>query len=150
MRFSEKSPAKLSIDLGVSPRLTILFVFVHGGALVIAIFVEMSLALRVLAVLLIGMSLYRNLMVHTLRRAPRAVVALTVNEDDTCALRHRGSEVWREGRLTDSWVHPLLVIVVVRLEGSRWSTGVLIAGDAVAAESFRRLRVRLRLRSVAA
>lgn len=146
----EKSPDSARLELGTSRALAAVLVLLHAGALVIALIVPLHGAIRAALVALLGASLYRALALHALRRAGDAITGFIVREDESCALRRGRSEQWRESRLLDRWVHPWITILIVREESKWLSSSVVIPADAVAAEAFRRLRVRLRLRSAAA
>lgn len=148
--MSAKSPDNTRIELGASRALAAVLVLLHGGALVIAMSVPLNSPTRVALIILVIASLYRALGLHALRRTGGAITAFMLRDDDTCAVRRRGWEEWRESRLLDRWVHPWVTILIVREEGRRWTSSIVIPADAVAAEAFRRLRVRLRLRSAAA
>ncbi len=146
--MSTKSPVSLRLDLGASRLLAAVLMAAHGGAAAIAAWLPLALPFRLGLLALVAVSLYRGLRDHALRRGARAITAFRLNADDTCAVQ-RGAAGWEEGRLRDCWVHPLLTILVVRAGGRRRSVSVVIAADAVSAEAFRRLRVRLRLQTAA-
>lgn len=125
-----------------------MLVIVHGGAVAIALPLPLPIPVRLVLAVLTLASLYRGVHRHALRRARAAVVGFQMNGgDDGCLLRRRGTEVWEEGRLIDRWVHPWIALAVVRCDGRRTTDRVVIPADAVAPEAFRRLRVRLRLRT---
>lgn len=149
-RLYAESPDNLTVELGPSRALTAALVLVHGGAVALGLMLPLALTVRITLVALIAVSLYRSVQRHGLRRAHNAIEALALNVDDDCALRHRGSSEWRPGRLIDRWVQRWLTILVVRCDGHRWAESVVICADALPAERFRRLRVRLRLRTEAA
>ncbi len=145
--MSEKSFNKIRLELRASRLLLVVLVAVHGGALAIAMWVPLPLALRLGLVVLIVVSAYRELNRHALRRAQGAIVAFELSaEDGACAVRRRGSTDWQEARLVEQWVHPRLTLLTVRYARKRWPAGVVIAADAVEKEAFRRLRTQLRLR----
>lgn len=133
------------MDLGVSRALAGILLAVHGGALAIALAMPLSLWIRLILVVTVFGSLYRGLTRHALRQSRGAVVGLRIDgADDRCALRRREAAAWEEGRLVDCWVHPWLTLAVVR-GAHRLPERVVIPADALPAEMFRRLRVRLRL-----
>ena len=118
----------------------------HAGALVIVIVLPIEVAVKVALFALIGLNLARSIGHHGLRRSGVAVVAVMLSGDE-CALRRRGSNDWEAGRIANCWVQPWLTLLVVRSDARRRATRVVILPDAVAGEAFRRLRVRLRLRT---
>lgn len=141
--MSVKSPDNLTFDLGASRALALVLGVVHAGAVAIASLLPIVATLRLALIGAVALSLYRGLRLHALRRPRAAVVALTLADDDDCALRRRDAGEQEDGRLIDRWVHPWLSILVIRTHGRRWPTSVVIAADAMPAEAFRRLRVRL-------
>lgn len=147
--MSGASPSRLVIELGASRALAAVLVVLHAGAGVIAVTLPLGWYWRLALLALVAVSLWRALVLHAWRRAPAAVVGLAVDDEDTCALRRRTGAGWEEGRLLDCWVHPRLALLTVRLCARRRAIGVVIPADAAAAEPFRRLRVRLRLRTSA-
>lgn len=136
---------RLVLELGTSPRLAAALAALHAGAAVVALTLPLGWPWRAMLLVFVGASLYLALWRHALRRAPAAVVALALGDGTRCALRRRGGEGWEEGTLVDCWVHARLALLAVRCPGRPFACGVVIPGDGVAAEPFRRLRVRLRL-----
>lgn len=85
-----------------------------------------------------------------LRTAPGSVVGFEIHPDCRCAAQIRSGE-WLEARLLpSSFVAPYLTVLNLRVEGRRFPIHVTILPDAVDAEDFRRLRVRLRWKCSAA
>lgn len=146
-RLYAESPDKLTFDLRPSTVLAAVLAAAYGGAVVIALLLPIPLFVRIALVALIAVGLHRGLSRHALRRAGDAVVAFSLSEDDACAVRRQGAAEWQDGRLMDRWVHPWLTILVVRCNGRRRPCSIVITPDAVSAEAFRRLRVRLRLQT---
>ncbi len=145
----KKSSDKIVLELGTSRMLAAVLVIVHVGAAAIALLMPVTVLLRLAICALVAVSLYRALWAHALRRSANAIVAVELDgEGGACAVRRRAMD-WRQGRLIDRWAHPLLTLLVVRCDESRWPANVVIPADAVAKETFRRLRVRLRLRTSA-
>lgn len=148
--MSTKSFNKIRVELRTSALLVAVFVALHAGAVTIVLFVPLPIAVRIALAALIGASLYRELNRHALRRGRSAVIMFELRaEDGTCALQRRGSPDAEEARLVDQWVYPRLTLLVIRSAQRRWPVSVVIPGDAVEQDSFRRLRAQLRLRSAA-
>lgn len=148
--MSIKSFNKIRVELRASPLLVAIFSTVHIGALVLVLIVPLPIAVRIVVAVLIGVSLYWELNRHALRRARSAVVMFELcAEDGTCALQRRGSADAEEAHLVDQWVSARLTLLVLRLARRRWPVGVVISGDAVEPDGFRRLRTQLRLRNAA-
>ena len=143
----KKSSDKVVLKLGISWTLAAILVAVHVGAAAIALSMPLAIPLRLGLFALIGFSLYRALWGHALRRSADAIVAIELDDEEgACSVRRRARD-WQTGRLITQWAHPLLTLLVVKYDGSRWSANVVIPADAVAKEAFRRLRVRLKLRT---
>ena len=145
-----ESPDSLTVELGPSRVLTAVLVLLHFGAVVLALVVPLALVFRATLVILIALSFYVGVYRHGLRRGGNAIVALMLSGEDECAVRRRNTTEWETGRVVDRWVQPWLTILTVRSDARRWSTSIVICADAVAPDAFRRLRVRLRLRTEAA
>lgn len=143
-----KSAASLGIALGPSRLLAWLLGAAHGGAMVISILLPIAWSARLVVAALVAVSLYVVLRDHAFRRSARAIVGLEIGGDGTYAVRFADGGEWLDCEIEDSWVHPKLVLLSLRCDGGR-RTRVAIAGDALPADTFRRLRVRLRLRTVA-
>jgi hypothetical protein len=146
--LSKSSSDRLVLGFGRSRALAAAFGAIHLGALALALLLPVPIWLRAglaAAVIYSGVAVLRR---HVLRSSRRAVTALVVDAGvDDCELRVAGE--WVAGRISDSWVQPWLTILVVRRDGRRGRTAVLIPADGVASHAFRQLRVRLRLRSAA-
>lgn len=144
-----ESPDNLTVELGPSRVLTGVFALLHVGAIVLTSFLPVSFAVKIPFIVVIALSLAHYIDVHGWRRNRTAVVALRLSGEE-CALRRRYASAWETGQLVDRWVQPWLTLLVVRSENRRWPTSVVICPDAIAPDTFRRLRVRLRLRTAAA
>lgn len=136
-------------DLGVSRALAVVLSVLHGGALVLGTTLPVQISMRLALTALVALSLYRTLRRYALRRSRDAVVALAFGDGDECALRRRDSAEWEQGRLVSRWVQPLAAILVLRSDGRR-PENVVVTADTLDADVFRRLRVRLCLRTAAA
>lgn len=144
-----KSAPKLRVALGRSRALTWLFLGLHGGGGAIVWTLPVDLIVRAGLLAAVAGGLYAALRDHAWRRSIGAIVELEMDTEDECAVRQRGSDHWQECRMSAAWVHPTLV--VLRLTGERGGRfNLVVARDAVPAEAFRRLRVRLRLRTAVA
>jgi toxin CptA len=137
----------LTLNPGASRALAWLFGIGHAAA-----FAAAWIALpRAWAALLLGaalsVSLWRNLRLHCWRTAPDAVTACTLEPDWRARLLlARGESV--SGRLMPStFGSPLLAVLNVRTDRSRWRRSVVLAWDSLPADEFRRLRVWLRWRA---
>lgn len=148
--MSAKSPDSLRLDLGASRTLAAVLIVVHGGAVAIAALLPLALPVRIAVIALVLASVYRAVRDHALRWGGTAITAFVLDDGDSCTVRRGGADGWEQARLLDRWVHPQLTILVVRCRGRRWPSNIVIAADAVPAEAFRRLRVRLRLQTAAA
>ena len=147
--MSAGSPGRIVVEIGASRALAAILAGLHAGAGAIAVTLPLAWPWRLVLLLFVLASGYRVLRLHALRRAPASVVAFALGDEDRCALRRRAGADWEEGRVLDCRVHPRLALIGVRLAGHRLPVSIVIPADAVAAEPFRRLRVRLRLGAAA-
>jgi hypothetical protein len=134
--------------LGPSRQLAWLLGIAYGGAIAIALLLPVAWPVRGAIALGLAVGLYFGLKTHAYRGSARAVDGLEFGADGTCAVRFSGAGQWTECEVEHSWVHPRLALLVLRVAGARRAR-VAIAADALPAEAFRRLRVRLRLRTAA-
>ena len=85
---------------------------------------------------------------HGLLKAAASIVALEIRGESDCLAQMRDQR-WIECRvLASSYVTPLLVVLHLRCRGHRFARHVVILPDSMPAETFRRLRVRLRWSNV--
>jgi Membrane-bound toxin component of toxin-antitoxin system len=140
-----ESHDNLVLELGPSHALTGVLVALHAGAALLAVTLPTAIVIRIVLTAAIGASLYRSVRLHATRQARDAVVALMLTGDGDWGVRRRSASDWEPVRLVDRWVQPWLTLLVLRCETRRSPTNVVIGADAVPAEVFRRLRVRLRL-----
>ncbi len=119
--------------------------FLHLGACVLVLVLPTALWLQTLLLILLGLSLYRTLSQHTLRRASSAVCNVTLETDGDWRLQLNNAEERGPCCVRAHYVHPWLVLVQLRCPDARLPVGLVVAADAVDAESFRRLRARLTL-----
>lgn len=131
------------IELLPSRRLAWLLGAAHLGALLLLATLPVAWwAIAVAAVLLV-MSAVLTISRHALRRGVQAATALEFTDRERLKVR-TGNGAWHDGRLLGtSTVGPGLAVLNIRLDG-RGTLHVVIAGDGVEADDFRRLRVWLR------
>ncbi|WP_148665414.1 protein YgfX [Sulfurifustis variabilis] len=146
--MSARFGASLTIVLGPSHRLAGLLGIAYGGAIAIALLLPVPWLVRGAIALVLAFGLYLALRTHAYRSTAGTVNALEFGADGTCSVRFSGAGQWTECELEHSWVHPRLALLSLRVAGARRAR-VAIAADAIPAEAFRRLRVRLRLRTAA-
>lgn len=146
--MSARSSNSLRVVLGRSRRLAWLLGIAYGGAMVLAWLLPIPWLLRFVIAGAAAIGLWVALREHAFRSAARAVVDFEIDEEGMVALRFANAMEWAECRIEDSWVHPQLVLLAVAGEG-RQRTRIAIAPDALPGETFRRLRVWLRLRTAA-
>lgn len=140
----------LILNIKDSRSLIAILVMQHLGAAVLLLATPLPWFVRVALWVTLAVSGYRSVVRHGLRRGAGAIVGLRLNADDACEIQFAGIDAWHSCRLVDSWVHPWVVIARLRYDPRGLSVGVVIPWDAVDPELFRQLRIRLRLRRVAA
>ncbi|MEX6504150.1 protein YgfX [Pseudomonas zhanjiangensis] len=126
-----------------SRRLLTLYALVQGLALLSLLLVEIPLWARLLG---IGFCLLHGSWVlprHVLLNSARAFSALRCDADGWQLWSAAGG--WQAIELRpDSLALPMAVVLRFRLAGQRWTRGLCIPRDAMAADLHRRLRVRLK------
>ena len=148
--MSQKLENNLILNIKVSRFLTGVLLFVHLGAMVLLMAVPVAWPIRMALGALLGWSLYRSLRIHAWRRGPSAIEAIELDGEGVVSVRLAGRDDWQVCRISSRFVHPWLTLLSLKIEGRRWPVSLAIAADAVEPEPFRRWRVALRFRTVAA
>jgi hypothetical protein len=138
--------ARLRIELRASRSLTLLLGAAHLLAAVLSWVLPLSPWLSALLTALIGWSLWHALRLHALRSAPRAIVALAVEQNGRAELELRSGASIGARVLQDTFVTALLVVINQREEESGRRRSVVLATDSADAASLRALRVWLRFK----
>jgi len=132
------------IPIQPSTRLAFALGAAHAAAAVLAWLSAIPLAGQVAITLALAASLAISLRRSALLLDRRSIVAMEIHDTTHVAIRERGGE-WQECELLDStFVSPVLTIVAVRPRDRRLARHVVLAGDSLDAEEFRRLRAWLR------
>lgn len=134
----------LHLTLGPSQRLTVLLALAHGCAAVALWLVALPLAVTLPATLALAGNLAWTLRRDALRHSPNALVALTLYPDCRCQFTTRAGVTQEATLLGSSFVAPYLTVLNLHPEGRRLARHAVILGDAVDAEAFRKLRVKLK------
>jgi len=146
----QKLDNRLIINIKDSLFLTLIFMAIHLGGIVLVGLVPLAWPVRFGLWGIIVFSLYRCVRVHGRRRTAPAIVAVEFDAEDACAVQIAGETAWRPCHIVSRFVHPWLVLASLRLDGHHWPVGLVITVDAVAPAVFRRLRVRLKRQSAGA
>lgn len=134
----------LRVTLKRSRQLAAALTAAHAGAAITLVPLDVPIWGKLALTLLITASLGYTLRRHALLRSSDALMALELREGDSAAIK-TGAEDWREARiLGTTYVSPSLTVVNVRVPGLWRARHIVIVSDNADAESFRRLRVRLR------
>ncbi|MCK5639925.1 MAG: hypothetical protein KAJ19_03980 [Gammaproteobacteria bacterium] len=141
-----KYATPLRLEPHISRILLILLLFAHGGALLLCLLPDFSPVIRLVIILFVALSL---LFVFRRFYSENTFKQLVWDEQGVWVLcRHDGRQLDAE-LLPDSYVSPGLVILNLRcLDGTRCPSQLLLS-DSLDEETFRRLRVRLRLEGAA-
>lgn len=131
------------IELLPSRRLAWLLGAAHLGALLLLATLPVAWWAAAVAAVLLVMSAVLTISRHALRRGELAATALEFTDREQLKVR-TGDGAWHGGRLLGtSTVGPGLAVLNIRLD-ERGTRHVVIIGDGVEADDFRRLRVWLR------
>ncbi len=134
----------LAVALRPSRQLGVILWGAGLAALLIAAGLPLPPWPRVLLVLLIAAATMHAMWRDVLLRSPRSIDALEVNAqgDLQCHVKNAG---WIPAHvLGSSFVTPALVVLNLRLEGTRFARHVVMLPDAADADLWRQLRVWLR------
>ena len=125
-------------------RLAVILAFVHAAIGGLLLF--MPLPLWLLMVLMAGVlcSAVYGVWRQALRRGPRAITCLRFRNREQLEIGRRDGS-WQSGRiLGSSTAGTLLTVLNIRLARQRWPVHVVVTGDSLDRDGFRRLRVWLR------
>jgi len=132
------------LELRPSRRLALMLLVAHLAALLLLAMLPVATWLQISGAALLLCSGFRSITHHALRRSRSSVQALEFVDRAQLCVRSRDGQ-WRSGCvLGTSTAGAALVVLNIRFEGRRWSAHVVIPGDSLEPEDFRRLRVWLR------
>jgi hypothetical protein len=136
-------PTPLTVELRASRRLGWLLGVVHSTAVILLLLLPLPWWLIGIASVPVIASAVSTIKRQALRRGKQAVRALQFSDRETLRAR-TGDGSWHGGRLLgSSTVGAGLAVLNLRLD-DRGTTHVVITGDGVDRDDFRRLRVWLR------
>jgi hypothetical protein len=124
--------------------LAAILVFAHAAIGMLLLF--MPLPLWLLLVLMAGLlcSAVHGVWRQALRRGSRAITGLQFRNREQLEIRRRDGSRQSGRVLGSSSAGTLLIILNIRLERQRWPVHVVLTGDSIDGDGFRRLRVWLR------
>lgn len=117
---------------------------VHGLAALVLPFAAMALSVKLLFACIVTLSLVRHWSRHATRTASSCVRSLRWDGDGSCRLERRDGTHVRLTLYPQAFVQPWLVILQLGAPG-RVRRRLVILPDMLARDSFRQLRVRLRM-----
>lgn len=132
------------IILRPAPWLAFVLLLVHAA--IVGLLLFMPLPPWVLTVLMGGVlvSAVHGVWRQALRQGPRAVTQLKFSNREQLEIGRRDGS-WQSGRiLGSSTAGTLLTVLNIRLERQSWPMHVVVTGDSLEGDAFRRLRVWLR------
>jgi toxin CptA len=136
--------ATLRLTLRPSRRLAALLVLIHLVALAALGTLTLALWIRLALAVALAAALARALRRHALLQGCDAIVEITCAADGRLSLEQRDGTCRDAEVLAGSTVHPLAVLLRVRVAGRRAARAVVVFPDSVEDDEFRRLRVWLR------
>lgn len=142
---SERLPPVLDLPLGPSRSLAALATLAYAAAAAALTLSGLPLAAKAAGLSALFALWGWSLAVHCLRLAPFSVRRVVLDPEGGCILADRRGRM-RDGELLPgAWVGTRLVALNVRLQRRRPPRALALAADAVPADAFRKLRVRLRV-----
>lgn len=148
--MSEKFDSRLIINIKVSRSLIAILTAMHLGGMVLVLLIPLPFLPAIGLLVMLATSLVHSLGTHGWRRTSRSISAFELDREGLCSVRLGQNPDWHECDVLRAVIHPRLVLLWLRVKGRRWPTGLVLAGDAVETEAFRRLRARLSLETRAA
>lgn len=143
--MSEKFASRLIINIKVSRALIAILAAIHLGGMVLALLVPLPFLLTTGLLIALAASLANSLGTHGWRRTDRAITAFELDHEGLCSVQLGQQPDWHECDVLRAVIHPWVMLLWLRIKGRRWPSGLVLAGDAIEPEAFRRLRARLPL-----
>ena len=134
----------LQVTLSPSRRLTAVLASAHLGLATALLPLPWPTGWTAAAIAFVLAGAVPGIVLHALRRSRSAIVRLELRLDGGIRLHHRDGRQSHGIVNADSTVTPWLTVVGVKVPGRWRSIHVVVLPDAIDAEDFRRLRVRLR------
>lgn len=134
----------LYIPVAASGRLAWMLAVMHGLAVTVVLFVAIPLVAKIVLIAAIVAGGIRSVRRHALLLVASACTAIRLRAPGRCEIFRRDGTSLEGQILGGSYVLTGMIILRLRCNGSRRTTGVILMPDAVAPDAMRRLRVRLR------
>jgi toxin CptA len=150
MRSAEENMHQ--IELGIRPSIVFCWVLGSMSLLGVVCLAVLPWPWRLLSWLMLLAAAGHAILQHGLRRLKHSVVTLQLKPDNSVSILLKDGRRQAVRIMPSTVVTPLLSVVHYRLQESAWywpMRHVLILADAVDAEDYRRLRVRLRWNTLA-
>lgn len=137
-------PRLQTMELGPSRRLALVLLVAHLAVLFVLATLPVTPWLQTGGSVLLVLSAVHAIAQHALRRGRSSVIALQFADREQLRVLTRDG-IWHAGRiLGSSTVGAALIVLNIRLDDRRRRLHVVIPGDSLDAQDFRRLRVWLR------
>jgi toxin CptA len=132
------------MTLQPSRRLAAILIVAHAatGGLLLTLSLPSWVTVAVAVLLLVSAAYFVQR--HALLRGPKAITALAFSDRETIRVTLRDGSAHAGRVLGSSTVGATLTVLNLALDGRRWPVHVVLLGDSLAVEDFRRLRVWLR------
>ncbi len=139
-----RTPHIAPMTLQPSRRLAALLIVAHAATGGLVLMLPLPSWAMIAAIVLLLLSVTRSVHHHALLRGPRAITTLAFSDRETIRVTLRNGSAHAGRVLGSSTVGTTLTILNLTLDGRRLPVHVVLLGDSLAVEDFRRLRVWLR------
>lgn len=116
----------------------------HLAAFFIFFWIELAIGIKLVLCLLVLISLVYVFRRVVLRIADSAITTIALDSDNNMKLIFRNGRQSRVTRFQSIFVNPVVTLLAVTVEDKHFPQNLVIPFDAIEAEEFRRLRVRLK------
>lgn len=131
-----------------SRQLAMLLLIVHVGSFGLLWPLAVPLWIKVMITGLLIMSFIYYLRQEALLTSDAAITVFTLTAEQKCIITTHSGTIINGSLLANSFVSPYLTLILIQPQG-KWRThSIVLLPDSLDAESFRRLRVRLRWQSI--
>ena len=146
IRTSARSSGNCAISalttLAFSRWAGVIFSLLHCGTVIVSWSVAVPAWVSAAITLALLLNLWAILRAHVFRNSARAINALSISSGRLFVHLHSGSVLAVEG-IRSAVLNPVVIAMTLGLEGTSGSVRLLVPFDAVPADEFRQLRLKL-------
>ncbi len=142
---SKKYAAPLHLSVSSSRSLLVLLCSLHFFSFVLLFFLPIPLVYLIAGLVFVLVSACYSLFYHVTKALPSSVIGLIWDIEDEWFLLQRNGDKKLVTLDGNSFIHPLIAILNFKQKGRFLTRSVILLSDNIGKNTFRRLRVRLKV-----